>query len=333
MLAFLIRYLLVIAILAMGFVAESIGQDTTSVYNPFELQERLPPEEKVERPEELSEKETKAEKEDTVSQVVGNPFDLPEDQIKSSDKTPAKGADDSPLDISSEPWSPEIPDFTSGKPITDFWLGMYVIFLGIILAILNTMFGEHVKRTIRAFSSYNMLNLSFRHLGDKISNYVLLLFVFYVLCASLFLFLIVNHFEFAGLGFNLTTFGLALGFLLLVTFLRHLLLITAGAIFPFEKEIRFYRHTINVFDYVIGFVLFPLIVVIAFAPKDISSIAILVGLGIISIIYLFRCLRGLTIAKKYLAFHKFHFFLYLCTVEIAPLLIVVKLLTIWGSAV
>ena len=42
--------------------------------------------------------------------------------------------------------------------------------------------------------------------------------------------------------------------------------------------------------------------------------------------YIFRSLRGLFVAGRFLAFHKFHFLLYICTVEIAPVLILIKLI-------
>ena len=56
------------------------------------------------------------------------------------------------------------------------------------------------------------------------------------------------------------------------------------------------------------------------AGRVLTMILIIFGITV------FCILRGLFLASKYLSFHKFHFFMYLCTVEIAPVLVVVKLL-------
>jgi len=37
-------------------------------------------------------------------------------------------------------------------------------------------------------------------------------------------------------------------------------------------------------------------------------------------------LRGLLLANKFVLFHKFHFLLYICIVEIAPVVLVLKLI-------
>jgi hypothetical protein len=48
------------------------------------------------------------------------------------------------------------------------------------------------------------------------------------------------------------------------------------------------------------------------------------GIGLLGLIYLFRSLRGLFVGARFLAFHKLHFLLYLCAVEIAPVAIAIK---------
>jgi hypothetical protein len=107
---------------------------------------------------------------------------------------------------------------------------------------------------------------------------------------------------------------------------KHLLLQIVGFVFPVKKEISAYNFTIIIFNIVLGFVIVPAIFFTAYAPAAIREYVIFGTAGVIALTYLFRGLRGLFIANRFLAWHKFHFLLYLCAVEIAPLLIVVKLL-------
>jgi hypothetical protein len=48
-------------------------------------------------------------------------------------------------------------------------------------------------------------------------------------------------------------------------------------------------------------------------------------LGLVSIFYIYRSLRALNIGSKFLVSDQFHFLLYLCTVEVAPVVLLAKL--------
>ena len=65
---------------------------------------------------------------------------------------------------------------------------------------------------------------------------------------------------------------------------------------------------------------------IAFAPSNLKLILIYLAFILIIGIYSFRVLRSLFLASKYISLHKFHFFMYLCTIEIAPVLILAKII-------
>ena len=70
----------------------------------------------------------------------------------------------------------------------------------------------------------------------------------------------------------------------------------------------------------------PANILIAYAPQTMTSSLVYAAIGLVGLVYLFRSLRGLFIANRFLLFHKFHFLLYICTVEIAPIIIFLKLL-------
>ena len=117
------------------------------------------------------------------------------------------------------------------------------------------------------------------------------------------------------------TTGIATG----LFFLKHFVIKFLGWVFPIQKETSIYSMTITIFGIILSIILFAANVTIAYAPPQIISTIIYLSFIIIGIVYFFRSIRGLSIASKFLNRNKFHFFIYLCAVEIAPVLILWKL--------
>ncbi len=213
---------------------------------------------------------------------------------------------------------------------TPIYLVIYSILLAIIMAVLNTLFRSDLKQTFRAFTNQNILSLSFRQKLDSYRSAGIILQFFYLFSGGLFIFLVMKHFQIEIDLPDFVVLGLVVLGLMIITFLRYSLLILVASIFPFSKEVNLYKYIISVYDYVIGVILFPLSIIIAFAPQNISEPVMWLALGLIALIYVYRSFRGLVVASKYLLFHKFHFILYLCTVEIAPIMILMKLFLIFS---
>ena len=78
------------------------------------------------------------------------------------------------------------------------------------------------------------------------------------------------------------------------------------------------------FSIALGILLIPFNLLIAYGPDDAVSGVIVLALIMIALVYAFRFIRGVFIAGRFVALHLFHFLLYICTVELAPALIVAK---------
>jgi hypothetical protein len=74
-----------------------------------------------------------------------------------------------------------------------------------------------------------------------------------------------------------------------------------------------------------GLALTPLNIFMAYSPTGLSSIFMYLAIAAIFVIFILRALRGLFVGASYLSTHPFHFLLYLCTAEIAPLAVLAKL--------
>ena len=72
----------------------------------------------------------------------------------------------------------------------------------------------------------------------------------------------------------------------------------------------------------------PLLLLLAFGPSDLFLVWGGIAIGIIALLLLTRMIRGLFIGLPYLLQHALHFFLYLCIFEIAPVLLLLKVIQV-----
>lgn len=153
-----------------------------------------------------------------------------------------------------------------------------------------------------------------------------LLYVNFLFNAGIFVFLVTRVFQretFNNLLFLLVCLGGAAAAFLS----KHLMLRVMRVLFPVNAEVRKYNFLIIIFNCVLGLFLVPFNLFIAFSAKEGSQQLLLVSwmLGLVAIFYAYRSLRAGPIGLKFLSQSPFHFLLYFCTVEIAPVLLLVKL--------
>ena len=86
-----------------------------------------------------------------------------------------------------------------------------------------------------------------------------------------------------------------------------------------------YSFVTLLINILLGIALSPVNLLIAFGPEPMVVYVVWLGVSIVVVQYLFRQLKGVFISGRLLHSYLFHFFLYLCTAEIAPLLILGKL--------
>lgn len=122
------------------------------------------------------------------------------------------------------------------------------------------------------------------------------------------------------------TFMLCVGGVSLAFSIKHAILYLMASVFPIAKEVQLYNYIIIIGGIFLSLVLLPLNIFIAYSPDSLKEIFIYAAFGIIVLVYLMRSLRSLSVASPFLMTDQFHFLLYLCTVEIAPITILIKLL-------
>ena len=271
--------------------------------NPFELKHRLDAEAVID-----------AEKEIEDNRIIktDNPFDIVEQPIQQSTTVTTPIA--------------SVEDKKEGLPVEiskDYLIAVFFVVLAFFTAVISIA-RKRLEQSYRAFLNDNFLRQLHRVNQGNFSLSYFLLYLSFFLNLGIFIYLASNYFG-ANLPQNagwifLICLGVALAFLF-----KHLLLFFTQSVFPISKEIKLYSFSIMVFSIILGIVLLPVNILAAFAPEGLAKIAIWGGLGAIIATYLFRSLRGISIASKYIMLNSFHFLLYLCAVEILPVLVLIKL--------
>ena len=311
-------------LLIFSFFAMSswIGLQAQETENPFELKHRLQKKSRVnqepvvpenQNPFDLSHRESLKEKiNGTKKKLPDNPFDITREnsQKESSITEPSKVP---------APQTKEVKKEESNTFV--FW---FILLSMVFLALLITIYKSLIIKIYRAFTNDNILKLLHREQGSIIAFPYLLLYILFFINAGAFTFFVFRFFDYIPSAQSFLYFSvLSIGAFFL---LKHVLLKIIELIFPVRKEIRIYSFSIVIFSIILGFMLIPFNIISAFAAPGLVKLGIYGGLGTILIVYMFRFLRGLFIASKFITFHKFHFFMYLCAVEIAPVLILAKIL-------
>ncbi len=280
--------------------------------NPFELTPRLPDPVEVIDTAELETRE--------LTKPAGNPFDIIQKPV--APKEEAKKA--LPLPEKTEKIQPTV---GTEKQRPGFLFPTILTIL-IIATILLTLFRSYITRVYKAVFSDTMLHQLYNdRLNVGLPTAFTPLYLFFFINVGLFIFLTLNHFELLPGGSPFQNLLIITGGTLALFLLKHLILIYLGSVFPIKQEISNYNFTIVVFSIFIGLGLVLLNLAIAYVPKEMTKWLIYTGFIFIGLTYLLRYLRGIFIADKYLQFHKFHFLLYICTVEIAPVLFLYRFFT------
>lgn len=100
----------------------------------------------------------------------------------------------------------------------------------------------------------------------------------------------------------------------------------SGWAFRLEGVTEQYLFNVFLINKILGMVLIPFIIVLAFADRDIAQQIVIISFVIGGALLLNRYVRSWQVFGSFFQYSKFHFFMYLCASEILPLAVLMKLL-------
>lgn len=207
----------------------------------------------------------------------------------------------------------------------DFGVASVLLFAFILFVWLYASNSRRLNQVIKAFyiSRFsNQLGRDELSLGNRVSIFLSSLFV---ITLSLFIAQVINYFQFYKIE-NEVWFIIQLAALICVIYGFKIVIVRlAGFIFQSQKEVAEYSTMIFLFCNILGLFLLPIVVCIAFVKEVSPLVFIYSGFSIFVLLLFVRLLRGVVIGINSIRVSKFYLFLYLCTLEILPFVIMVKL--------
>src|SRR5690606_11487640 len=201
-----------------------------------------------------------------------------------------------------------------------------IVALLLFFAIIRVSYPNDILLMIQGF--YNDRVLAQLSKEENLFNSwpFIFLYMLFGFTMGLFLYLVSR---FTQLGGVTERFNLYLVFSISVIVLFTLKIITVrfiGFLFDISRLVREYVSILYLSYFNTALVFLPIVAIMAFSSKTLTPSYVLLAIFMLTIIFFFQFLRaGSSIFKAY-SLSKIYLILYLCTLEIGPVLILIKVL-------
>lgn len=206
------------------------------------------------------------------------------------------------------------------------WVLVFVFFLFVAIGVVRLLFPADFAMIVMAF--YNERTLQHVSKEDNMltSWPYIFLYLIFSLALGLFILLIESSFSHLevlnGENYLRTTLLVAVLFVFKILLIRFISLV-----FQLERLVREYVAVLYLVYFNSMLVLMPLLLVVTFVPASYFKFVLILFSVIASILFIYRFLRTAFRLFGNLRFSVFYLILYLCTLEVAPILILVKTLS------
>ena len=208
---------------------------------------------------------------------------------------------------------------------SDWFVGMLLLVL-VIFASVRTSYSRYLVHLFRSLFNYSTASRMFQEKNYPALHAAYRLDIFFYIVFSLFIFQAIDYFHinFTGnsIRLYLWCFGIATGFYLL----KKIAYKFTGKLTECESEVNEYLFNMDNVNRIAGLILLPVVLVNMFFPFNNAGLVIYPGIFILVFLYFKVLLRGTLILFKK-QFSIFYLFLYFCTLEFVPLVLLYKILS------
>jgi hypothetical protein len=210
----------------------------------------------------------------------------------------------------------------------DQWIITIIIGLLLYTAILNIVFNKDIKNVFLSF--YSKRAIVQANKDDIQINFWAFagLFLLFGLTFGLFLYQLAAY---KSIYYSISGFRLFSSLVLIILLLfagKFLVLKLIGFVFDIQKMVTEYVSVLYLTYFNVAFVFLPVTVCFSLLAALFIPILLLVAIILIVVILIWLYLRSSVNIISNFRFHKFYLFIYLCALEICPILILIKALNI-----
>lgn len=207
--------------------------------------------------------------------------------------------------------------------------GLFIMFLtiGLLFGWINIFHRKRFIQVLNAFFVTRIINQLIREENSLLQRVFVMVSVIFILIFSIFVFqaAVFYGIKLPGGGHVLLFFACALG-VSIIYFSKFMIINFTGYLFDAEKLTKDYFYNIFLINNFVGLLFVPLVLLIAYTHLIPKEVLIYSGSFIYLLSFAYRVIRGFSIGLNESKYSVFHIFLYLCTLEILPLILMMKLI-------
>ncbi len=212
-------------------------------------------------------------------------------------------------------------------PYQPTWVMLVIVLSLMLLGYLYSAFNSRFLNFIRAVFNPRYSAQASREERSLSHPVSMLLSLNFILTVSLFILQMLSSgiFSKSKIEFTLTSYFLIAGSVFCIYLVKLILIKVFAFIFDKNEIIAEYNFIIFLVNQFLGIALIPSIIFIAYGPKLFTEAVFYFGAITLSLTLIFRVGKGIVAVLDKREFTPFYLILYLCTLEILPLLVGIKL--------
>ncbi len=206
------------------------------------------------------------------------------------------------------------------------WLFYYILGLSLLFGLLRLSYLRYFNDMFRVFFRTSLRVNQIREQLVQSGLQSLLFNLFFAVAAGTYVYLLIDYFEVSIQVPELSIPLITAGVIALLYLGKYLFLHFSGWLFSMKTAAETYSFVVFLINKIIGIILLPFLFVIAFADRGLAGIAITISLSVITALFLYRFLRAYGPVQAEIKVGRFHFFIFFLAFEIAPLLLIYKVI-------
>lgn len=197
----------------------------------------------------------------------------------------------------------------------------------VLLTYVKTAFEKDMEELMQSFVNRNIAMQLFRTQSDELTISSVILHINFILVMSMFVrFALIHYYSVTSLE-NISSI-LFLVFLFTFFYLAKIIAVKMlGVVFEVTDISSEYIYHFTIVCKTLGLTLLPALFVFYVAPSYFFNFVFIVCIVFVFVFLIVFILRGLSTGYKLMYRSVYHFFIYVCVVEISPIFLLFKLLT------
>lgn len=211
-------------------------------------------------------------------------------------------------------------------PESKDYLFYLLVAIVLLLAIIKQLFPKYYQNIFQLMFQASFRQKTTREQMMQQALPALLMNILFILVGGLFISILADINKWLKISFwLLTVYSITL--LAFVYIFKYLVIKFMGWVFNAREQASTYGFIVFLVNKVIGLALLPLLLLLAFSESgSLQQVTLTIAGFVVILLLIFRYIVSLTIIRNTLSIHPLHFFIYLCAVEIMPMLILYKVL-------